>query len=356
MAYPTQRVNQQSGLGSTNWDGNTITTNYDPRILGDFYAQIMQRQGQRDVYGIAAENAGVGMETANPFAGLSAVGRQPMQTGYDRSGMAPIPGWDDFSGERQRVEDSLYDRFASRADRRYDLAQTGLENQLRDQGFVPGTEGWDQAMRTFGEGRTDAYQAAVRDAVAGGGAEQTRMLSDALRVRGLQGAEAQQDLQNWNAAQGADFGQQFGLRGQGFGENMAAQQVPMEWLRIAQAGLPTGTMVPSFDLGLNTQDDDAARRNAWIAGLSDLLGPTLNGALGSALGGNSSGSNPLAGLLGPLLGGNGSGSWLDNLMNPPMDPGEAYSDPSWGQDVINGDWGDWVGFDPSWDLGFNFDP
>lgn len=364
---PFFQAQQQTPLGSTNWSGNTISTTYDPRLLNDFWAQVDQRQNQRNVYGTAAQNAYNAMTgpNADPRAGLSplqtGVNPASLQYGYSRAGMTAIPGANGFSGERQRVEDSLYDRFASRADRSYGQQQTALENQLRDQGFTQDDEGWKQAMQTFGQNRNDAYQAAVRDAVAGGGAEQSRMLADALRIRGQQGSEAQQDLGNWNAAAGTNWQQQFanaGLgnqaRGQQFGENVQSQQMPLQWLQVAQGGLPQGSMLPNFDLGLRGLDESQANRNAWMAGLSDLFGPALSGGLGALFGsgGGGSGGGGLGGLLGGLgglFGGNGSGSWLDGLMNPAMDPTTAYGDGSgWGEDVWPTDLGaDW-GFDPSW--------
>lgn len=352
---PFFQAQQTTPFGSTNWSGNTITTQYDPRLLEDFWASVDQRQSQRNVFGTAAQNAYNAMTgpTADPRAGLpalqSSIAPTDLQSGYSRAGFVDLPGANGFAGERQRVEDALYDRFASRADRSYGQQQTALENQLRDQGFQPGTEGWDQAMQTFGQNRNDAYQAAVRDAVAGGGAEQSRMLADALRLRGQQGGEAQQDLTNWNTAATAGFGQQlaagqFGnqARQQGFGENVSAQQLPLEWLRTAQSGLPQGTMLPQFDLGLRGLDEDQASRNAWMAGLDQFLGPLLSGGgSGGGTGGGGLGSLISGGLgaLGNLFGlGGGSTDWM-NVGNdvPWVSPGDVT------------DWGDILG-DGAWDV------
>jgi hypothetical protein len=364
---PFFQAQQSTPLGSTNWSGNTITTQYDPRLLEDFFATVDQRQNQRNVYGTAAQNAYEAMTgpNADPRAGLpalqSSLDPSQLQSGYSREGFVGIPGANGFAGERQRVEDALYDRFASRADRGYGQQQTALENQLRDQGFQPGTEGWDAAMQTFGENRNDAYQAAVRDAVAGGGAEQSRMLADALRIRGQQGAESQQDLGNWNNAATTNFTQQlasgqFGnqARQQGFGENVTSQQMPLQWLQTAQGALPQGTMLPQFDMGLRGLDEDQASRNAWTAGLESLLGPLLSGggAGGAGGGGGWLGSLISGGLsgLGNLFG--GGSSWLDSLLNPAMDPEGAYGpDSGWGNDLLGGGEVDpsmFEGWDPSW--------
>lgn len=329
MAQPLQQVQQQTPFGSTNWSGNNVTTSYDPRVLQDYWNQLELRQGGRDMWGRAAGLAAGSMEV-DPRTGLPGVGAQPLQTGYDRSGMARIPGSSDFGGERQRVEDSMYDRFASRADRRFGQGRTALEGQLRDQGFTPGAEGWDQAMQTFGEGETDAYAGAARDAIAAGGSEQSRMLADALRIRGQQGNEAQTDLGNWNQAQGTNFAQQFAQRGQQFGENMGAGDQSRGWLQTTQQGAPQGTMLPNFDLGLRGIDEDQASRNAWYAGLEGILGPMLTAGLNP---GPNGGSSPIGSIAGQIPG------WLGNLFrnggDGAMNPEDAYGPGSgWGDDVM----------------------
>ena len=365
---PFFQAQQQSPLGGTNWSGNTITTSYDPRLMQDFWAQVDQRQNQRNVYGTAAQNAYDAMTGpgADPRTGLpslvAGVAPTPVQTGYSRSGFLAIPGASDFMGQQQRVEDSLFDRFASRADARFGREQTALENTLRDQGFVPGDEGYADALGVFNQGKNDAYQQAAREAVAGGGSESSRLLADALRIRAQQGGEAQQDLGNYNSAMGQNFGQRATAgtfanqaRSQGFGENVTSQQMPLQWLQVAQGGLPQGTMLPNFDLGLRGLDEPQANRNAWMAGLEGLLMPGLSAGLSNLLnGGNGSGGGSGPGLGGLLSSG---ANWLAGMFgggggDPAMDPSLAYGDESgWGADVIPSDWlsADWSQWaDPSW--------
>lgn len=366
---PFQQTQQRSPLGQTDWTGNTVTTTYDPRLLNDFWAQVDQRQNQRNVYGTAAQNAYNAMTGpgSDPRTGLNpmvaGVSPTSVQTGYSRAGFQAIPGANDFSGERQRVEDSLYDRFASRADTRFGQQQTALENQLRDMGFGDigsGNEGVSNAMRDFNFAKNDAYEGAARDAVAGGGAEQSRMLADALRIRGQQGAEGQQDLSNFNTAMGQNFGQRLQAgsfanqgRGQQFGENMGASGQAQNWLQTAGNQLPQGTMLPNFDLGMRNIDEGQANQNERNAWLAQLFGPALTDGLGALFGnGGGSGGGGMGGLgslissgLGGLFGGNGSGSWLDGLTNPAMDPSGAYGpDSGWGNDIPT----DWFASDPSW--------
>jgi len=339
MPQPYQQVQQQSPLGGTNWSGNTVTTSYDPRLLNDLWATIDQRQGSRDLYGAAAGNAYsmIANGQTDPRTGLPSLAPTTQQVGYDRGGFLGIPGADDFSGQQQRVENAMFDRFASRAGTRFGQQRTSLENTLRDQGFMPGSEGYDAAMRDFSQAENDAYAGAARDAVMGGGAESSRLLADALRIRGQQGSEAQQDLMNFNAGGNTNFGQRLAGAGQGFAQNMGAQNTAQQWLGLSQAGLPQGTMLPNFDLGLQGIDEDQGSRNAWMAGLSELLGPALTGAIGS-MGGNGGDGSGILGRLarfGPQI-----ANWLNSALggdSEAMDPTLAYGDGSgWAEDIFGG--------------------
>lgn len=356
-SMPYQQVQQHSPLGETNWSGNNVTTTYDPRILNDLWAQTDLRQNQRNVYGIAADNAYRAMTGpgADPRSGLPAlagdVNPNGVQYGYSRAGFTPIPGANGFGAERQRVEDALYGNFASRADQRFGLDETALRNRLRDQGFVAGDEGYNTELGLFNQGKNDAYQQAMFDARTGAGAEQSRMLADALRIRQQQGGESQQDLSNYNQGGAQDFSQRLAsgafrnqTRAQGFGENQGANNQTRDWLSLAQQGAPQGTMLPNFDLGLRGIDEDQASRNAWLAGLSPFINSLLTG--GGTQGGGLAGS--LGGLIGQIPG------WIASL-------GGGGSQANWGSGS-NPDWGmgnrdsDWIepppqfSFDDMWNV------
>ena len=112
-------------------------------------------------------------------------------------------GWDPLSmnevmpsGEaRQRAEDALYRRASSRLDPYWQQQEEATMSRLWNQGLRPGDEAYDAAMANMGRARTDAYQTAMDQAIAGGGAEMERgfgmdlrrrqqALSEALRRRG----------------------------------------------------------------------------------------------------------------------------------------------------------------------------
>jgi len=82
----------------------------------------------------------------------------PMRTSF---------GANDFSADRQRVEQALFDRLTPQMDRRRDQ----LETQLRNQGFARGSAGWNQGMDDYNRETNDLRLATV----AQGGSEQSRL-------------------------------------------------------------------------------------------------------------------------------------------------------------------------------------
>lgn len=115
------------------------------------------------------------------------------QTSVDLSGVSQIPGLDDYSADRQRVEDSIYGRAAKRLDQQFGQREDSTRTQLLNQGLTEGSEGWNRAMQQLANDRTDAYGDARDRAIQAGGSEQSRMFSDALAGR-QQGVGEQFDL------------------------------------------------------------------------------------------------------------------------------------------------------------------
>jgi hypothetical protein len=101
----------------------------------------------------------------------------------------------DFSGDRQRAEDALYKRSASRLDPQYAQTQSDLETKLYNQGVAPGTDAWQRELDNLARQKTDAYAGARNDAIAGGGQEESRLFGMGLSNAGLQNQARQTGLQ-----------------------------------------------------------------------------------------------------------------------------------------------------------------
>jgi hypothetical protein len=91
---------------------------------------------------------------------------------------------DDFSSDRQRVEESLYQRINPQLQQDRDR----LRQQLADQGIQYGTEAYDRAIAAADRQTTDARLAVT----AQGGQEQQRMMDMAAQRAGFQNAAQKQ--------------------------------------------------------------------------------------------------------------------------------------------------------------------
>jgi len=91
---------------------------------------------------------------------------------------------DNFSADRQRVEESLYGRI----DPKLQQDRQALETRLQDQGIRYGSTAYNQAMDDWNRQSTDARLAVT----AAGGQEQQRMMEMAAQRAGFQNAAQQQ--------------------------------------------------------------------------------------------------------------------------------------------------------------------
>lgn len=86
-------------------------------------------------------------------------------------------------GSVQDVNDASYAAQTARLDPQWQQQQQAIESQLVNQGLRPGTEAYDNAMRTFNQGRNDAYTQARLAAI--NTAPQTYQMASAIRNQPL---------------------------------------------------------------------------------------------------------------------------------------------------------------------------
>lgn len=145
----------------------------------------------------------------------------PIQRGVSLQGLSDLPGVGDFSGDRQRVENALYQRATAQMDPRFAQDRSALETQLANQGITQGSEAYKQAIGNFEDTRNRAYSEAGNNAILAGGDEQSRLFGMGLQAR-QQGVGEQFQLGDFaNQAQNQAFGQ--ALQAGVFG-NQAQQQ------------------------------------------------------------------------------------------------------------------------------------
>jgi hypothetical protein len=237
------RVNQQGPGGSVTYsqdpnnpDSWSQTTTLTPEQQQLYNRQVANQQGVSQLAGSQLSRLNGTM--SQPFSvngpdRISSVGQQKYQQNINAPSVANssvdlsnIPGLtNDFSAERQRVEDSLYGSAATRLDDQFGRQTEANRTALLNQGLREGSEGYNNAMKDLELTKQDAYGNARDRAIAAGGAEQSRLYADALKGRQQSVGEefstatfgnqaAQQQFQNeaartslYNMGQDASFGQ-----------------------------------------------------------------------------------------------------------------------------------------------------
>lgn len=86
-------------------------------------------------------------------------------------------------GSVEDTQDAAYKSFTSRLDPEWNTRQQQMDTQLANQGIPVGSEAYQNAMRSFNQGRNDAYQQATIGAI--NTAPQTYQLAQALRSQPL---------------------------------------------------------------------------------------------------------------------------------------------------------------------------
>jgi hypothetical protein len=170
-------------------------------------------------------------------------------------GLRDIPGADDFGAERSRVEDALVSRYERFNRPEIEQGREDLMTRLSNQGHAVGGEAWQKSVDRF-DRQTSQQTSDIRDrAVAAGGAEQSRLLQDAMAARGQRFGEQAQ-------VQGLDLATQSQLYGMGQGarERSLQEQLAIRNQPINEIGALMGTgqvNLPQF-AGLTTQGVQAA--------------------------------------------------------------------------------------------------
>jgi hypothetical protein len=110
----------------------------------------------------------------------------------DYSKFSPVPTSDSFSADRQRVEGSLYDRYATVNEPLFQRQQDQLKQQLADQGIDPSNRKYQVQLDQLSRQQNDARQSAQTQAIGAGGQEQQRLFENAGTTRNQQIGEAGQ--------------------------------------------------------------------------------------------------------------------------------------------------------------------
>lgn len=136
--------------------------------------------------------AGEGGANNQGMAGLLPQLRGMLSKGLDYSGFSPIPTADQFSGDRQRVEDSLYNRFATVNEPLFKQQEADMRQSWQNRGLDPNGERAKIEYEQLQRAQNDARNAARTSTIQMGGQEDQRLYQNSLTSRGQQIGEAQQ--------------------------------------------------------------------------------------------------------------------------------------------------------------------
>jgi hypothetical protein len=118
---------------------------------------------------------------------------------------------------RDRAENAIYGREASRLDPMWQQREQGMNASLANQGLDPGSAAAQATRDQFGRARNDAYQQAQYGAITGGGQEASRQQAMDLqsRMAPLQGMAGLRSLMQMPGFQpGANYLAAAGMQGQ----------------------------------------------------------------------------------------------------------------------------------------------
>lgn len=216
----------------------------------------------------------------------------------------------------QDVGDAVYSAQTRYLDPQNAREKQGLEARLAEQGFVPGTPGYNQAMETFGDTTNRAYGAARDASILQGYGQGNTSLARRESIAGLMG--------NANAQL---IAQQLGLRNQPLNELNALRGGTQVVAPNTQAQYNTPNIQPVDAIGaynneyqgqLAQYNADIAQNNGVLGAMTGLAGAAMFSPFGAAAG---------AGLSGLFSGGAGSGA-SGALMNGLGTPNVTFFGPA----------------------------
>ena len=150
-----------------------------------------------------------------PAEPISFEGLPEFSSELDFSGLAALPGIDDFSADARRVQEASFQNAVGLLSPEFERQEDRLRQTLANQGLPIGSEAFEGEFDRFNEQQNRAISDAAFRSIGAGSAEQSRLfgLSTAARSQGLAELLQQETLARGARQQGvAERGQQRGLQ------------------------------------------------------------------------------------------------------------------------------------------------
>lgn len=155
---------------------------FSPEQQALYRSETANQQAMQDLAGQMQGRVGAGLQ--NPFS-LSGAGEAGRVNSDPNA----------FSAERDQVTQALYDRMTRTREPAMERAREQLDTRLKNQGLMPGTEAYDNAMQTMLEAQSSELQDLTSRAIEAGGAEQTRLNNALLANTGFNNQTRSQGIQ-----------------------------------------------------------------------------------------------------------------------------------------------------------------
>lgn len=279
-------VNQEGPDGSLSYDRIGEDTVYNP-LRGDFdyiprykATTKLSESGQR-VQGInnqTEENiATIGRDQSARIGGI-------LGAPIDFSGLKPVRegtyqdiGTNDFSADRQKVEDALMERLNPQISR----DRSSLESRLISQGLRPGSAAYNDAASELGRNANDARLGAILNA----GTEQSRLADLERNTVGFNNNNETRRVADSMTGRQQGIQELLTLRNQPINEIsalMSGSQVSMpQFVNTPQTNLAgtdyQGAVYQTYQGQMDAYKQKVASQNAMMGGLFGMAG-TLGGA------------------------------------------------------------------------------
>ncbi len=249
-------INTPYGTQTVSWNGDQPTIN---QTLSPEQQTLLDSQNR--ISGNLANTAETGL---NRVSGA-------MSTPFDSSNINPLQA---DPQARQAAQNAAYQQATSRLDPQWNTAQDKQETQLRNQGVVPGSEAYDNAMRDFNFGKNDAYSSAYNNSFNQGLNAQTQDF-------GMQSQANTQNAQMQAYLRSLPLNELNALRTGSQVTNPQFQQFNAP--SVGQTPVMQGAMAQG-QANQNLYNQQAGSANAFNSGLMGMVGTGVGYAMGGPFG------------------------------------------------------------------------
>ena len=196
-------INQYTPFGNVVFQRNSqgipiaqrTTLSPDQQRLVDLQSDIGVQLGQlaQNQANYIANNQFQLPDTLPQYPTSLGVSTPEFPLGVDTSGLAPIPGANDFSADAQRLEDATFSRAMNLLNPEFERQRRQTEQTLFDRGLPQTGEAYTTELNRLDQAQNEARLAAAQEAVRAGRDEQSRLFGQGVTARQIGFGEAAQN-------------------------------------------------------------------------------------------------------------------------------------------------------------------